>query len=321
MHVSAFNRSAFLISLLCVLLAFFAPLVVIWTYEDLISGGAAKGTREATVGIGVILRATARRLARTGSGNILRTSFGAYMRAATRALTRRTVKIASRVAVASVTKDVSDAERDPEAEAEVESVELSNATRNALAVGSGFVGLFLSFYGILLVAPAEQTAKLTTDQGISHPVAACLGAVPLIVYAALNLTAGKLFDVRVRLQTAFDGLLLQGYFTGAGSFLPMTTDVHYEGEVKQKGKAAGLALAGVFIVHLILSMAALATGSETLWFASTTFLLYCFVCSFPIKPLEGYELWRASKLAWVLLWLPILAAFVSSLPEEFGAIL
>ena len=317
MNAAGFQRSAFAVSVVLTLAAFFVPLVLVWSYEDVVAGGITKGAQEATVGIGVILRATARRLARAGSSNILRTSFGAYARAAARALTRRMLKMASRVAVASVTKDVVDRER---ALAE-ESAREEGVIDNVLGIVIGFVGLFCSFYGILLIAPGGDVAALTTDQGISHVMAALLGASPILVYAALNLSAGKIFGVRVQLRTAFDGLLLQGYFTGAGSFLPMTTDVDYDGETKQKAKTAASALAGLFVMHLLLAAIGLATGIQVLSFASTTFLLYCFVCSFPIKPLEGYELWQASRLLWALLWLPILTAFIMNLPAEFGAIL
>lgn len=316
MNGTATRRTAFVVALVCAAVAFFAPLIVISAVETDVGESVGRHAREATVGIGVILRATARRLFRTGSGSILRTSFGAYARAAARAMTRRMVKVASRVAIGSVTKDVVERER-----AQRPGVQPDAPGSTLVAVVLGFAGLFASFWGILRIAPAADVAALTTERGISHPLAAALGAAPILVYAALNVSAGRLFGVRVRLRTALDGLLLQGYFTGAGSFLPMTTDVEYHGATRDRAKTAGVALGGLFVLHLVLGAVGVAVGSEVVSFAATTFLLYCFICSFPIKPLEGYELWRASKLVWVLLWSPILAAFVSNLPAEFGAIL
>jgi hypothetical protein len=51
------------------------------------------------------------------------------------------------------------------------------------------------------------------------------------------------------------------------------------------------------------------------------FLVYAFVYCFPIKPLEGYFVWSSSKLQWILVTLPILVAFLTWLPPEFGEIL
>ena len=74
-------------------------------------------------------------------------------------------------------------------------------------------------------------------------------------------------------------------------------------------------------VHLAINVAGRLLHNDTLIFASAGLLMYCFVFSFPLPPLEGYHLWKQSKWLWVAIWLPTLAAFIANTPEAFAAIL
>ena len=313
MTTTTFERSSFLFGVLAVLLAFFLPLYLIHYHQETSFGDAAVGTGEATVGIGVILRATARRLLRSGSSNILRTTLGAYSRAAGRAMTRRLVKLAARVAVGSVTKQA--------VEGSLDEPEPATPMSNFIAIAVGFVGLIASFWGILLIADDSIVAAITTDRGLSVPVAAMLAGVPMLIYALLNAIAGRMHGVGISFNSAIDGLILQGYFTGAGSFLPMTTDIRYEGTTRQKAWVAVLALGSMYLLHLLLLWIGSMTGIYALTFLSTLFLIYCFVYSFPINPLEGYDIWSGSKLVWFLFWIPILGSFIVNLPADLAEIL
>jgi hypothetical protein len=51
------------------------------------------------------------------------------------------------------------------------------------------------------------------------------------------------------------------------------------------------------------------------------FLVYCFVYAFPLRPLEGHDLWKRSKLLWACAFAPIFIAFVFFFPAELTAIL
>lgn len=313
------ERWTFWLSLLLVVAAFFVPLFLIRHFQDDFGDGVGVTRGEATVGVAVILRATARRLMRSGSSSILRTTLSAYTRASGRAVTRRAVKFGVRVLFGSVSRQVLD-ESVAAAGGEADESNEPDTTVGWVALPIGAVALLLSFWGILCVVPDEAAATLTTSRGLGFWEAAAYATVPLVVYALMNVAGGKLFGVHVRMTSALDGILLQAYFTGAGSFLPMTTDFEYErGSVAANAKVAAFSLAVLYLVHL--GLAVLGGDSYALQFLSTMFLIYCFVYSFPIKPLEGYDILRFNKLLWFLFWVPILWSFGTTLPEAFAGIL
>lgn len=151
--------------------------------------------------------------------------------------------------------------------------------------------------------------------------AALLAAAPLPIYAGIVWVACAWLGVKVGYRTSIDGLLLQGYFTGAGSFLPLTTDIEFEGERKRVTTVAVIALAAAYGLHLILTALGQAYGHELLEFTGAMFLVYCFVFSFPIPPLEGFYIWKTSKLLWLVVWIPILISFTYNLPAYVQAVL
>jgi len=299
------------------LVTMFLPMVVIHLFGVSVDESAGKATGEVTVGIAVILRATARRLLRGASTNFLRTTAGAFGRTSARAATRRFVKFTGRLFFSSVVQGSVEEARGSE------SVEKkgSELLFQGLALVLGFGGLCLSFYGILRVVPAEVERELLGPAGLGRLDAVLLAGVPLLVYASLHQAFGRLFGVRARYRTEIDGLLLQGYFTGAGSFLPLTTDVDYEGGEAGKRNLAVASLLGMLALSALLEWIGNATGSEHLRFLGPMFLVYAFVYCFPIKPLEGHFVWAASKRLWLLVAVPILATFLLRLPDSFGEIL
>lgn len=316
MKSATFERLGLVFALSCLLLFVFVPLVLIHFCQSENVGTATRQSGEVTVGIAVILRATARRWLRAGSRNLMRTTFGAYSRASARALTRRIVKSVGRILAGLLMKDTWE-----KADLEEDAEEAAPTSRSLLALFLGFVGLCLSFWGVLMLQTSADAAKVTGGGEISFLMASVLAGGPMLVYALILVAAGRCWGITIRLQTAIDGLLLQGYFTGAGSFLPMTTDVEYEGPDERKFWVAGAALGSMYVIHMVLYLAALWSESYTLLFASAMFLTYCFVYSFPIRPLEGYHLWSRSKLLWFGFWIPILLSFIRSLPESCAAIL
>ena len=324
-----------------VVLFMFLPLFAIYEYGARTGTGAQQGAE--SVGIAVLLRATARRLIRTGASNILRTTFGAFSRAAARTFTRRLVRIVAHSMVGVMTKTaVRESFEEDEGESGETAPTQAAATagrRQSLPVALllGFVGLAASFWGVIEIArgrspegPAEVAAILG-DGALSLPLAATLAAFPVVVFGMLAYIGGRIFRITIHYNTALDGLLLQAYFTGAGSFLPMTTDMEYFGESKRKMRTAAFAILGTYMVHLILVFAASDRGAaalgitqaqaQILQFSSAMFLIYCFIYSFPIKPLEGHDVWSENKLIWVAIWIPILISFLKSMPEQLSTIL
>ena len=294
----------------------FLPMVAIHMFSVGVElGKEAPG--EITVGLVVILRATFRRLLRGFSTNILQTTIGAFGRTSARAVTRRFVKFAGRVLFGSILQDSIDAT-------------VANARKAPQKPGFwkqlsslilGFVGLCLSFWGILYVIPPEHAQAIVGSKGLSEFEVAVMAGLPLLFYALLHKIFGKIFHVHTSYATAIDGLLLQGYFTGAGSFLPLTTDVEYKGERKDECKLAVSSLLGMLGFFGIFYVLGVTLDRADLQFFGSMFLVYCFVYSFPIKPLEGHFIWSFNKLVWLLVMLPILISFMTCMDYAFGEIL
>ncbi len=319
MKDTSFERLNLALAVTCLGVCVFVPLVVIsWGH----AGSLELSTRasgEVAVGIAVILRATARRWLRASSRHLLRSTVGTYSRASARTVTRRAVKYSGRLLAGLLVRERG--KLTPEQETEHASQNGAARLQSAGSLLLGFLALSLSFRGVLARQSPADLLELTQHGQLSLPLASLLGGAPLLVYAAVATLAGRVGGVRVRFQTALDGLLIQGYFTGAGSFLPMTTDVEYSGSERNKTWVAAVTLAALYLAHLLLGFAAHATGAYVFLFAGTLFLTYCFVFSFPIRPFEGYHLWARSRWLWLIFWLPILASFIGTLPASFAALL
>ncbi len=313
MKFRSFDRVLLVFACLCVFGFMFLPLVLLSDYaglNDLNGDGTGKGEEEVAVGLAVIIRTTARRLLRTGAQNVLRTTFAAFTRTSARTFTRRIVRAMLRpltLVLAGMLK-----RNRPGVSAE------STQYHPLVAYTLGSVSLFVSFYVILRLVSDETVSAVTG--GLDPILASVLAAVPLTFYFVLTRISGKIFGVQVFYKTEFDGLLLQAYFTGAMSFMPLTTDVDYVGAPKAKTKVATVAILGLLIIHLSLYFGGIQSGSQMLTFLSGTTLLYAFVFSFPLQPLDGEHLWRQSKMLWFAVWLPIMIAFVSNLPPGLATI-
>jgi len=297
------------------LVTMFLPMIAIHLYSvGMELESEAPG--EITVGLVVILRATFRRLLRGFSTNILQTTIGAFGRTSARAVTRRFVKFAGRVLFGSILQDsfgrTSNQNKAPK--------EVS-VLRQVVSLCIGFVGLCLSFWGILHVIPEEHANIIVTSKGLSNIEVAVMAGLPLLFYAFLHKVFGRYFHVKTSYSTEIDGLLLQGYFTGAGSFLPLTTDVEYHGEDKDKCRLAVSALLGMLGFFGIFFLVGSLFHDSSLIFLGSMFLVYSFVYCFPIKPLEGHFIWSYNKLVWLMVTIPILVAFMNCIDQAFGEIL
>jgi len=311
-----FAAVLFCLGLVAVTLLLFAPMLLIHEYEAEAPPESDVEAAGAAVSVGVLLRALVRRLLRTGSSDVFRTVAGTLFRTSARTLTRRLVRAASRALGGLLAREA------VARVSEKSGVSFLEARQSPLvAFTLGFAALALSFWGILQIVGPKEAALVTGQGQLSALTVALLAAVPVLWYGLVAFTAGRWTGVTVNARTALDGLLLQGYFTGAGSFLPMTTDVEYEGEPQQQAWTAGSVLGGMYAAHLLLGALAAASGSFALDFASGMFLIYAFVYVFPIRPLEGHYIWRRSKLAWVGFGVPILASFLLMLPEALTGVL
>lgn len=311
---AAYERTAFALSIVAAVICLIFPLVAIALYETQVELTAIDpAAAEVTVGIAVILRATARRILRASFQNILRTTFGTFSRTFARTATRRFLRFFAHSLFGALSKRAAETEEmDPQ---------LVRGS-SVVAVLLGFVGLAFSFWGVMQVARSSNPEAMAGFAAFPTVALCVIAAMPIVVYAVITTLAAKRFAVKVRFETGFDGLLIQGYFTGAGSFLPMTTDIIYrDGSVKQKAKLAATALLSMLVIHWLLHVLAVQLGQSWLEFGSAVFLIYTFVYSFPISPLEGHDVWRFSKLLWLLMFTPIILSFFVLFPSQLAPLL
>ncbi|QGJ71665.1 Hypothetical protein PBC10988_33720 [Planctomycetales bacterium 10988] len=319
-HVAEPRRWFQLLMLSCawLLFAFFtlSPLVLIETYEE--ESHYSPGPIPLGVGIGVLLRVALHRLFRGGFQHILRTSFGTFIRASARALTQRIVRVFVDAMLGLISKDY--------VQRETNTGRLRSWERQhpLVALLLGVMAMMLSLAGIFWFYPEKAApfeANVSTPSPLTPLVACGISALPLMVYAALTSLLRRWAGIEHRLITPSDGLLLQAYFTGAGVFLPMATESEYDGDPNRCAWVAGGTLLGLSGMGGICFLLASFIGSELLTFTGGMFLLYSFIFSFCIEPLEGSFLWRRSKLLWLAVFFPIVVAFLTSLPATMDQIL
>jgi len=318
MKTQAFERLTLSLSILAVALCLFVPVILVSTLDRQSPDTPVSPSRaaEVTVGIAVILRATARRLIRSGAKGVMRTTLATVSRTVARTIVRRLVRffthsllgLISKRTVASMNERV-----DVHQPASV-------FGDSFLSLAIGFAALCLSFWGVLAVVP--QDARDTITQGGFSVPGLCLQAgLPLVLFGLLMILTARWLGVSIRVVTEVDGLLIQAYFTGAGSFLPMATDFECEGTANQKAIISGVALGIFFVIHVFLLFVATKIESTFIDLSAGMFLIYCFVYSFPINPLPGHNLWARSPLLWLGVFVPILVSFLGFFPSELALVI
>jgi hypothetical protein len=129
------------------------------------------------------------------------------------------------------------------------------------------------------------------------------------IYFAQSTVAKRLGTV-LRHETGIDGGVIQLYFAGAFSFMPLTSDVIIEGDDTTKGKVALAGLLAPAFLAMALWGGWKATGITELLFAADAFLIYPMVQTFPLDPLDGVRVWRWNKLIWFAVFLFIMSGFL-----------
>ena len=276
-----------------------APVLAVGSYAGPVSATTSAVAGGVTATLGVLFRSTAR--------NLMRSTLGAMIRTASRTATRRVVRRVLQTLFATVLRSgLAERVAGPSA-------------GSAVGLGLGVVGLAASLGVVLWRAPTEVSAEITA--GLSIPAVALLGAVPMVTYGLGHLALARALGHRVTIAAGADGLLLQAYFTLAGSFLPLTTEVESEGSPRTLALAGAASLAGMVALHFVLRLVAQSTGDPGLHALSSLYLVYAFVFSFPLPPLDGSLVWAQTRLGWLLVWLGIGWVFVRDLPERFYAVL
>jgi hypothetical protein len=149
----------------------------------------------------------------------------------------------------------------------------------------------------------------------SSPViwgAAALFVLPLwFIYLTQSGVARRL-GVSLSHETGLPGGLIQLYFAGAFSFMPLASDVIIKGTTAERGRVS---LAGILVptaVSIALWLAWKLTGGtmQPVLLASDAFLLYPMVQCFPLDPLDGSRLFRWHRGLWLVVFVFVMGTFV-----------
>jgi len=149
----------------------------------------------------------------------------------------------------------------------------------------------------------------------SSPViwaAAVLFVLPLwFVYFVQSGVARRL-GVPLRHETGIDGGLIQLYFAGAFSFMPLSSDVVIRGTTAERGRVslAGILLPMAVSIALWLIWKLSGETMQPVLLASDAFLIYPMVQCFPLDPLDGIRLYRWHRGIWLAVFVFVMATFV-----------
>jgi hypothetical protein len=118
------------------------------------------------------------------------------------------------------------------------------------------------------------------------------------------------------LSTGAESGLVQLYFAGAFSFMPLAADLHLQGADDTRGKAvlAGLS-ACLGVSFACWALWRWAGGNSWLLFTADAFLLYPLVQCFPLRPLDGHAVWKWRRKSWAMLFLVVMVGFLFTASE------
>ena len=287
------------LAVLCVAVIFILPLFLVHTLTASQGDDASQGAVAATVALGAIFRSNSR--------SILKSTFMSAIRTALRAITRRIVRTILPVLLRLFLPVVGADEMSPK------------ATSSLLGLVLGGVTLSLSFAGVILLS--EPTARQALLFGYPLFLCAFLASSTLVFHYVLMSFLCAKNEVSLRVNTSFDGILLQAYFTGAGSYLPLASDMEIQGTTRAKGICAAVSMLGLLVFSLVLDTIGAFFDIALLNMWAAHLLLYVFVISFPLQPLDGKDIWKENRIWWGAIFAVVTFCFLMNIPEGFYGIL
>jgi len=167
----------------------------------------------------------------------------------------------------------------------------------------------------LAEADADGSFILKGSTPWASPVIWAGGAIfvlPLWFIYGVQLRSAKRRDLVLRHETGIDGGMIQLYFAGAFSFMPLTSDVVVEGDLAQKGRISVIGLLAPVAVSVALWFAWKLTGETNPWIllGADAFLIYPMVQTFPLSPLDGVNVWRWGRARWFGVFFVVMGAFM-----------
>ncbi len=141
---------------------------------------------------------------------------------------------------------------------------------------------------------------------------AALFVLPLWLIFFTQSGVARRLGVRLRHETGTDGGLIQLYFAGALSFMPLSSDVVVEGTTAERGRVsmAGIIVPTVVSIALWLVWKLTGEAIQPILLASDAFLIYPMVQCFPLDPLDGSRLYRWHRGIWLAVFLVVMSAFI-----------
>ena len=141
---------------------------------------------------------------------------------------------------------------------------------------------------------------------------AVLFVLPLWFIYYVQSGSARRLGVRIRHETGIDGGLIQLYFAGATSFMPLSSDVVVEGTTAERGRVSLVGLVAPTAVSIALWLTWKLTGGtiQPILLASDAFLIYPMVQSFPLSPLDGNHVFRWHRGIWLVVFLVVMSAFL-----------
>jgi hypothetical protein len=295
------SRMVVFVSLLLFILVVVGPVIFYrMNYLD-ITAVISQEAAATTVAVGTIFRSNSR--------NFLKSTFMSAVRTALRTWIRRLVRLAIPILLRVFL---------PLLKTKKKKSEEQIRQPVWLSLSLGFVALWVSFYGVISLHPHIEEKVLF---GFSLGVSATLAASTYLLHALLLWFFAQRNGTVMSVNTSLEGILLQGYFTGALSYLPLASDLSIEGTAEGRAKTHLSTLLSLLVGSVILHVCGGFFAIPLLSCLSTHMLLYCFVISFPLKPLDGNGLFEYRKRLWLVVFSLVMLCFLLNMPEYFYGIL
>lgn len=136
--------------------------------------------------------------------------------------------------------------------------------------------------------------------------------LPLWLVFFTQAGVARRLGIRLRHETGADGGLIQLYFAGALSFMPLSSDVVIEGTTAERGRVSMIGIIVPTLVSIALWLFWKLTGQtmQVVLLASDAFLIYPMVQCFPLDPLDGSRLYRWHRGIWFAVFMVVMLAFI-----------
>jgi hypothetical protein len=291
------------VAIVFVLIFLITPMFLIKSVAFDAETQARDGAAAATVAIGAIFRSNSRTL--------LRSTLMSALRTALRTITRRVVRSFLSIVVRLFLPVLQSA-------AHGKGRQLSQ-TKWLWSLILGGITLGLSFTGVVVMSGYSDNQELL--YGFSLLTSGVMASSALAFHVFLLFWLSRNDTLSVDVQTPMDGVLLQAYFTGALSYLPLSSDITLKGDKSAKGQCAAAAMVALIIVSLFFDTVGILLEFDILRCWGAHLLLYSFVVSFPLKPLSGADVFAYNRVLWTAIFVLNMLCFLLNIPDAFYEIL